>query len=68
MGHVNLSIYVGKTYKKVTGQKDFYGPVQRPPKLKKWKILGPQNLEFFTLSFKGPVLFSGAVKSTFKNG
>ena len=41
MGYVNLSIYVGKTSKKVLGQKNFYGPVQELSKLKKRKILGP---------------------------
>ena len=37
MGHVNLSIYVGRTSKKVSGQKNFYGPVQGPSKLKSKK-------------------------------
>ena len=50
--YVNLSIYIRKTSKKVSSQKDFYGPVQGPSKLKKRKILGPQNLESFTLRFK----------------
>ena len=52
MGYVNLSIYVGRTSKKVSGQKNFYGPVQVSSKLKKRKILGSQNLEFFTSHFK----------------
>ena len=52
MGYVNLSLYVGKTSKKVLGQKNFYGPDQGPSKLKKRKILGPQNLEFFTSCLK----------------
>ena len=37
MGYVNLSIYVGKTSKKFSGQKNFYGPVQDLLKLKKRK-------------------------------
>ena len=41
MGYVNISIYLGKTSKKVLGQKNFYGPVQELSKLKKRKILGP---------------------------
>ena len=49
MGYVNLSINIGKTSKKVSGQKNFYGSVQGLPKLNKRKILGPQNLFFFTL-------------------
>ena len=46
MGYVNLSIYLGKTSKKVLVQKNFYSPVQGPSKLEKRKILGSQNLEF----------------------
>ena len=38
MGYVNLSIHVGKTSKKVSGQKNFYGPVQGPSKLKSEKF------------------------------
>ena len=34
MGYVNLSIYVGKISKKISGKKNFYGPVQGPSKLK----------------------------------
>ena len=52
MGYANLSIYVGKTSKKVSGQQNFYGPVKVPSKLKKQKILGPQNLEFLLRASK----------------
>ena len=52
MGYVNLSIYIWKTSKNVSGPKKIYGPVQGPSKLKKQKNFGSQNLIFFTLRFK----------------
>ena len=50
MGYVNLSYYIGKTPKMVLGRKKFCGPVQRPSKSGRRKILEPRNLDFFTLS------------------
>ena len=50
MGYVSLSIYVGKTSKKVSGQR-ISMVRSRSWKLKKRKILRPQNLDFFTARF-----------------
>ena len=52
MGFVNLSIYRQNTSKRVSGPKKIYDLIQGPSKLKKQKIFGPQNLDFFTLPFK----------------
>ena len=49
MGYVNLSYYIGKTPKRILGPRKFFGPVQRPSKLGRRKILEPRNLDFFTL-------------------
>ena len=48
MGYVNLSYYVGKTPKQVSGLKNFLGPVQRPSKSGCQKFLVPWNLDFST--------------------
>ena len=50
MGYVNLSYYIGKTPKMVLGRKKCFGPVQKPSKSGRWKILEPRNLDFFILS------------------
>ena len=55
MGYVNLSYYIGKTPKMVLGPKNFCGPVQRPSKSGRRKILEPRNLDFFYFGLKfGP--------------
>ena len=50
MGYVNLSYYIEKTPKKVSGAKKISGPVQRPVKLGRPKILEPRNLDFLLLA------------------
>ena len=52
MGYVNSSYYIGKTPKKVLGAKEFLGPVQRPAKLGRPKIMEPRNLYFFYFGLK----------------
>ena len=44
MGYVNISIYVGKTYEMVSGQKKFYGPLGTVEFEKKFSDLKIWNL------------------------
>ena len=50
MGYQNLSYCIGKTPKKVSGQKNLLSPVQKTSKSDWRKIWGTQNLDFLKLS------------------
>ena len=47
MGYVNLIIYIGKTSKKVSSQKIFYGPVQGRQSWKGEKFLDLKIWNFY---------------------